>query len=172
MQIGRATLLRILYFFIPQTIAGPMLLYCVLYWWFVPVSMRFSVPLSFPSVGVKILATLGVFPMLILSRHASEAVASSLPEMWTTSLHRVIAPVSFVLNLLSGLLVLCLFTPLIGIAALPPSTVAGIFGCFVLFAWLNTLKSCLGIFAHVDAAKRRTHPIIGPFAPALLMCNP
>ena len=164
-----AHIIRILLFFIPMTLPGPLLFYSVIYWWFVPASMRLDVPLiSFPSTGLKIVASLCALPLMLFSRYSSEALASSLPERWTTYLHRIIAPASFLLSILSGLSALCLFTPLIGVPALPPPAVALIFGGLVLSRWLNNLKRGLGVFAHIDAGKRRPRLIVGLSAPQLL----
>ncbi len=163
-----AQVVRMAFLFIPMTLVGPMLFFAILYWWFVPASMRLDLPLSFPSTGLKIVASLLALPMLLVSRHSSEVLASSLPEKCTTSLYRIVSPAAFILRILFFLSSLRLFAPVVGIPALQPPAVALVFGCFVLYVWLQNLKIGLGIFVHIDIGKRRHRYIVGPSAPELL----
>lgn len=159
---------RLLFVFVPRTLLGPILSYAILYWWFVPASMRPDVPLSSPSTGLKVIASLLALPSMFISRHSSEALASSLPQNRATSLHRVIAPASFLFSALSGLSALLLFAPLVGLPALSPRAVVLVFCGFVAFAWLKTLKMGLGLFAQMDTGSGRLREVAGLSAPELL----
>lgn len=166
--VASAHILRLLVFFTPKSFLGPALFYATLYWWFVPTSMRLDIPISYPSTGWKIVASLCVIPAFFISRLSSEALASSLPQSWTTSLHRIIAPASFASNLVATVLAVRLFAPVVGFSALPPKAVALVFSCFVLFAWMDICKRSLGIFARIDSANRRLPELAGLSAPELL----
>lgn len=160
--------LRLIVFFIPKTLLGPATLYIVLYWWFVPVWMKVDHVLAAPSVWWKTGISFLVFPALFYSRIAAEALSASLPPKWTNFIHRAIAPLSFCLSLFMGIWAIFLFAPLFGFPALQPKVVTLVFCGFVFFAWLQTLKNGLGVFAKVDTSRHWLRDVLELSASELL----
>ena len=153
---------------LPLTWIGPVLFYLVIYWWFVPTSMRLAIPLCNPPWWVKVVIALPALASVFISKLSAEALCSCLSVVWVNRFHRVVAPTTFVVSLLLGLFVLRLFSPLIGIDAPSTRYVAMTFGGLMAFAWLQILKGALGIFANVDSYRRKSNSVVGPTAQELL----
>lgn len=159
---------RMIVFFVPKTLPGPVVLWSVLYWWFVPVSMKVDHVFANPSVWWKIGVSLLAIPTFLLSRIAAEGLASSLSQKWENAFHRVIAPLSFIFNLFMMVMILWLFAPLFGFSALQPKVVALIFCGLVIHSWLEILKNGLGVFDTFDTTSHWLRDVVDLSASELL----
>lgn len=174
----RGSILRFVYatraclLFVPVIFVGPLLFYAVLYWWFVPTSMRLEAPIALPSTTTKIVASIFVIPALLLARVTAEALASSLPLQSVTSLHRIAAPLTFALGIPTSVFTLWLFAPVVGLSPPSPTVVSITFAGLVAVAVMNTVKGGLAVFARVDDDARAPEQFVGPSASQLVTADP
>jgi len=104
---------------LPMTLLGPIPVYTVIYWWFIPDTMRMDVPLAHVPLLVKIISTIIAIPLAIYSHSSSEWLGSALPVEWTSKIYQFSYYAHRLLNVVSAVLMISLFSPIIGMP--PPS---------------------------------------------------
>lgn len=128
-------------------LVGPFLFYLVIYWWLIPIGMRFDLAFANPPIFIKILGTLLVIPAIYYSRIRSEMLGKALDENLINEMYGLIVKGTDYLKKISLFLFFVLLLRLIGVMYLSPFIVFCAFLVFIFYGFFYTLKNGLGLYA-------------------------
>lgn len=128
-------------------LVGPFLFYLVIYWWFIPIGMRFDLTFANPSVFIKILMTLLVIPAIYYSRIRAEILGKSIDEGLINEMYGLTVKGADYSKKISLFLFFILFLRLIGVISLSSFIVFCAFLVFIFYGFLYTLKNGLALCA-------------------------
>jgi hypothetical protein len=127
-------------FWVLLSFLGPLLSIAVVYWWFVPMSMRVDLPIFIPSTSSKIIASLLAIPVLMVSSSSAESLATNLSTSSASVIYKFLVPTRIVVRTMSAVALVFLFAPLVGLPAFSPIVVSQIFALLTLEAWIGVMK--------------------------------
>lgn len=153
-----------------RVLSGAIFFWLVLYWWFVPASMRVDVPLAHPSTLVAILATLAMLAWVFSCMWVAERLGKCVPAAGQARAARAIRLLTFFTDLVAVAGFLWLFAPLAGFAAPTPGQTLWLFGAFVLNTWFRMLRRGFGAVSTGDDGSARA--LLGPSAEEVMASDP